>query len=144
MTIASLLATKGPNVVTIRADATIRQALAQLASHNIGAIVVVNEAGWPVGIISERDVVRSLVRDENILPRSVASIMTRDVILGTPQDDLMAVGITMTERRIRHLPVVDGRQLVGIVSIGDVVKAQRDRYQGEVDTLQIQILREQV
>ena len=65
--------------------------------------------------------------------------MTRNLIIGTPQDELDAVGSTMVERRIRHLPVVDRGTLVGIVSIGDVVKAQRDRYLGEVDTLQTQV-----
>ena len=71
--------------------------------------------------------------------RTVADIMTRDVVVATPTDDLSSVGHTMTERRIRHLPVMDGGRLVGIVSIGDIVKAQRDRYQGEVDTLQVQL-----
>jgi CBS domain-containing protein len=69
--------------------------------------------------------------------------MTRDVIVGTPQDDLVSVGSTMTERRIRHLPIVDKGRLIGIVTLGDVVKAQRDKYRGEVDTLQIQIMEEQ-
>jgi CBS domain-containing protein len=68
--------------------------------------------------------------------------MTRDLVLGTPQDDLMAVGNTMTDKRIRHLPIIAQGRLVGIVSIGDVMKAQRDRYLGEVDTLQIQLLGE--
>ena len=140
MTIASLLASKGPKVVTIHPEASIREALARLAEHNIGALVVTDEQNRPVGILSERDIVRGLAREEQVLGRSVSAIMTREVISGSPQDDLRTVGHTMTERRIRHLPVVDGGQLVGIVSIGDVVKAQRDEYLGELDTLQVQLL----
>lgn len=142
MNIASVLATKGIVVVTIRPEQSIRQALAVLAQHNIGALVVVDASGAPVGIVSERDIVRALTRSEAILAEAVSSIMTREVIIGSPQDDLAAVAATMTERRIRHLPVVEAGRLVGIVSLGDVVKAQRDKYQGEVDTLQYQILRE--
>ena len=71
---------------------------------------------------------------------SVGEIMTRDVVVGTPPDDLSSVGHIMTERRIRHLPVMDQGRLCGMVSIGDIVKAQRDRYAGEVDTLQTQLL----
>lgn len=142
MNIATVLARKGITVVTVGPRQTIRQALALLAQHNIGALVVVDDAGAPVGIVSERDIVRALVRAETILGEAVASIMTREVIIGSPQDDLVAVGSTMTERRIRHLPVVEAGRLVGIVSLGDIVKAQRDQYQGEVDTLQIQLLQE--
>jgi CBS domain-containing protein len=142
MNIASLLAVKGSLVVTATAGQTIREALALLASRNIGALVVVDERHLPVGILSERDVVRAAARDEQVFSRTVATLMTRDVIVASPQDDLMAVGTTMTERRIRHLPVVDRGRLVGIVSIGDVVKAERDRYRGEVDTLQILLLGE--
>lgn len=140
MNIASLLATKGDMVVTARAEQTIRDALALLARHNIGALVVVDDSHLPIGIVSERDVVRAAARDEHLFSRPVGAIMTRDVIVGMPQDDLMTVGMTMTDRRIRHLPVVYQGRLVGIVSIGDVVKAERDRYRGEVDTLQILIL----
>jgi len=86
--------------------------------------------------------VRAAARDEQVFSQTVGSLMTRNVIVGTPQDDLIAVGTTMTEKRIRHLPVVDQGRLVGIVSIGDVVKAERDRYRGEVDTLQTLILGE--
>jgi CBS domain-containing protein len=142
MNIASLLASKGVKVVTIGPQESIRRGLSLLAQHNIGALVVIEAQGVLVGIVSERDIVRALARTEAILVEPIAVIMTRDVIIGTPQDDLVAVSNTMTEHRIRHLPVVQDGLLVGIISIGDVVKAQRDQYQGEVDTLQFQILRE--
>ena len=143
MNIASLLSTKGVKVVTIGPQDTIRHALGRLAEHNIGALVVVDGQGGLIGIVSERDIVRALARSEAILVEPIATIMTRDVVIGTPQDDLVAVGNTMTEHRFRHLPIVEGGRLVGIISLGDVVKAQRDQYQGEVDTLQFQILNEE-
>lgn len=139
MKIKHVLAKKGPMVVTVGPDQTIREALGLLAEHNIGALVVIDAARTPVGIVSERDIVRALSRNETILARAVGTIMTRNLIVGTPEDDLTAVGSTMTGRRIRHLPVMAEGALVGIVSIGDVVKAQRDQYQGEVDTLQVQL-----
>jgi CBS domain-containing protein len=140
MNVARLLATKSKSIITTRPEQTIREALALLAKHNIGALVVVNEAGRPVGIISERDIVRNLAMNEAIFSQPVDTVMTKNVITGVPQDDLKSVANTMTEKRIRHLPVMDHNDLIGIVSIGDVVKAQRDQYQGEVDTLQTQIL----
>jgi CBS domain-containing protein len=143
MNIASLLSKKGVKVVTIDPQETIRQALGRLAEHNIGALIVVDGQGGLAGIVSERDIVRALARSEAILAEPIAAIMTRDVVIGTPQDDLVAVGNTMTEHRFRHLPIVEGGRLVGIISLGDVVKAQRDQYQGEVDTLQFQILNEE-
>jgi CBS domain-containing protein len=136
MTIASILATKGNKVVTIRPEQSIRDALRVLAEHNIGALVAVDSGSGPVGILSERDVVRAAVRDESVFGLTVSQLMTRDVIVGVPGDDLAAVGHTMIQRHIRHLPVVEGGKLIGMVSIGDVVKAQRDHFQGEVDTLQ--------
>lgn len=140
MNIAHVLARKGVKVFTIRPELSIRQALAALAEHNIGALVVVDEASHPVGILSERDIARAAARDENLFVRRVGELMTREVIVGMPEDDLKSVGNTMTDRRIRHLPVVEKGRLVGIVSIGDVVKALRDQYEGEVVTLQTQIL----
>ncbi len=140
MNIASLLASKGSKVITIQPQQTVRQAVALLAEHNIGALVVVDRSSSPVGIVSERDIVRSAARNERVFSEPVASLMTKDVIIGLPHDDLASVGHTMTERHIRHLPVMEAGKLVGIVSIGDVVKAQRDQYQGEVETLQTQIL----
>ena len=143
MNVATLLAKKGVKIVTIGPQDTIRQALGRLAEHNIGALVVVDGQGAIAGIVSERDIVRALVRSEAILVEPIATIMTRDVVKGTPQDDLVAVGNTMTEHRFRHLPIVEGGRLIGVISLGDVVKAQRDQYQGEVDTLQFQILNEE-
>jgi CBS domain-containing protein len=136
MNIASILATKGDKVVTVRGDQSIREALRVLAQHNIGALVVVDAGLRPIGILSERDIVRAAAKNEAVFPLLVSQLMTRDLVLGGPGDDLGAVGQTMVHRRIRHLPVVDGGKLVGMISIGDVVKAQRDQYQGEVDTLQ--------
>lgn len=140
MNIASILATKGGRVITIRPEQSVGEAVRVLASHNIGALVVVDQALTPVGILSERDIVRAAARSEQAFGQRVSEIMTRDVITGLPHDDLLSVANTMTDRRIRHLPVVDGGRLVGIISIGDLVKAERDTYRGKVDTLETQIL----
>ncbi len=140
MKLESILATKGSHVITIRPEQSIREAIASLVKHNIGALVVINEKDKPVGILSERDIVRAAAKDEALFSHSVAELMTKNVISALPQDDVESVAHTMTEKRIRHVPVIDQGKLVGIVSIGDVVKAQRDHYRGEVDTLQTQIL----
>jgi CBS domain-containing protein len=139
MNIASILAQKGSKVATCRPEQSIREALALLAEHNIGALVVVDETSVPAGMLSERDIVREAARDERLFARTIGEIMTKDVIVGVPEDDLRAVRRTMTERRIRHVPVIAEGRLIGIVSIGDVVKAELDQYLGEVDTLQMQV-----
>ncbi|HYB42440.1 MAG TPA: CBS domain-containing protein [Candidatus Methylomirabilis sp.] len=140
MNIAGLLASKGNRVITVQPEHTVRQAVELLARHNIGALVVVDVTARPVGIVSERDIVRAAATDERLFAEPIASLMTRNLVIGLPHDDLTSVAHTMTERRIRHLPVIEHGELVGIVSIGDVVKAQRDQYQGEVETLQMQLL----
>jgi CBS domain-containing protein len=140
MNIATVLASKGSKVITIQAEQTVRQAVGLLVEHNIGALVVVDGNRQPVGILSERDIVRMAAQREQVFSEPVGALMTKNVVLGLPQDDLTSVAHTMTERRIRHLPVMEAGRLIGIVSIGDVVKAQRDRDQGEVETLQTQLL----
>lgn len=140
MKVRQILATKPPGVVTITPEALIREAIALLVEHGIGALVVVGQTRRPVGILSERDVVWRAVQDQDVLLRTVAEVMTRDLVLGTPQDDLMAVAHLMTERRFRHLPIVEGDELIGMVSIGDVLKAQRDSYRGEIDTLETRLM----
>ncbi len=139
MKISTVLATKGAAVFTVRADATLNRAVTLLVEHNIGALVVMNEQAKLTGIISERDVVRALARGENALVQRVGDVMTAAVIVASPQDDLRSVMNTMTQKRIRHLPVLEQGQLVGIVSIGDMVKAQLDEYEGTIDTLQTQL-----
>lgn len=131
-----ILTTKCSDVVVIRADESIRSAVRLLDRHNIGALVVVDESNHPTGILSERDIVRGAARDERIFERRVDSLMTREVIITSPTDDARLVARTMTEKRFRHLPVVDKGELVGIISIMDVVRAQRDQYEGQVESLQ--------
>ncbi|MGD2050535.1 MAG: CBS domain-containing protein [Chloroflexota bacterium] len=140
MNISSILSTKSSDVITISPDQTISEAILRLSDYNIGVLIVVGESGKVVGIISERDIVRRLVKDPDLLNRNVFEVMTSEVIVGVPQDDVMSVVHTMTEKRFRHIPVIDRGKLIGIVSIGDIVKAQRDQYQGQIDTLETQIM----
>ena len=139
MQISTILAKKGSTVFTVKPDQTVREAVALLVDQRIGAVVVVEVTGRPVGIVSERDIVRELAKNENVLNEPVSRVMTSDVIIARPGDDTKAVSKTMTVRRFRHLPVMDHHELVGIVSIGDVVKAQLDEYEGEIETLQTRV-----
>jgi CBS domain-containing protein len=108
-------------VITIAPDGTVIELLASLAKHRIGALVVV-DAGAVVGIVSERDVVRRLnERGSGVLTGTVAQIMTTTVVSCSPDDSVDSVATTMTDRRIRHMPVLDRGTLSGIVTIGDVV-----------------------
>ncbi len=140
MKVSTILATKGHKLITIVPEQSVNEAVTLLAKHNIGAIIVLNEAGQLAGIISERDVVRHLLDKDDALSQPVSNLMTAKVTTCLPQDDLMSVAHVMTERRFRHLPVVEDGKLLGMISIGDVLKAQRDFYHGQIDTLETQIL----
>ena len=144
MKIESILATKSSNVITVGPDQSLKEAVDLLAEHDIGTLIVVDGVGQPIGIISERDIVREAARTETVLGQSVSRVMTKDLITASPQDDLETVLQTMTAKHFRHLPIMDQERLIGVISIGDVVKAQLDKYQGEVDTLQTQIMEGQV
>lgn len=134
-TVKDILAGKPAGVITITPDQTLQAASQVLAQHNIGALVVV-EDDQPAGILSERDIVRHLANQgEAALQLPVADAMTEEIIIALPTDDLDYASSTMTQKRIRHLPIMDDGQLVGIISIGDVVKAQLNFYQGEARTL---------
>jgi CBS domain-containing protein len=140
MNVANLLATKGRPVVTIRPAQPVRDAVMRLAEQRLGALVVVDEGGRPIGIITERHIVQRLAADADLLARAVGEIMTSDLVTATPQDDLLSVLHVMTERRIRHIPVVDRTGLAGIVSMGDVLRLQRDQYRGQADTLETRVM----
>jgi CBS domain-containing protein len=124
MRISEILRTKGEDVATIEPDAKVRRLLALLAEHNIGAVVVSADGSTIDGIASERDVVRRLnERGAGLLDEPVSSIMTATVRTCEPGDKVEDLRATMTEHRIRHVPVVRDGRLAGIVSIGDVVKS---------------------
>lgn len=136
MHVAEILAAKAPApVVTVAPDAGVRTLLALLAEHNIGAVVVSSDGTALDGIVSERDVVRHLHSDGTVVDNTVGAIMTAVVETCTPEDDLDALMATMTERRIRHVPVVAEGRLVGVVSIGDAVKHKIGQLQFERDQL---------
>ena len=140
MKIESILAMKGLKVITVRPDQTLKDVVDLLVEHDIGALIVVDEPGRPIGIISERDIVREAARTEKVFAQTVSGVMTKNLITASPQDDLETVLQTMTAKHFRHLPIMDQKRLSGVISIGDVVKAQLDKWQGEVDTLQTQII----
>jgi CBS domain-containing protein len=124
MLIADILRRKGSNVVTIAPGAPVSEMVASLAEHKIGALVVVDGART-VGIVSERDVVRRLHQvGAQVLELPVSELMTTDVISCEPTDSVDQIGAEMTERRIRHMPVLAKGELAGIVTIGDVVAAR--------------------
>ncbi len=131
MRIAEVLRSKGSNVATVPPWTTVTELLTELAKHNVGAVVVLTPEGV-AGIVSERDVVRRLAeRGAELLTRPVSEIMTTMVATCTPDDTVESLSVLMTERRVRHVPVLDNGRLAGIVSIGDVVKRQISKLQEE-------------
>ncbi|WP_310962586.1 CBS domain-containing protein [Nocardioides terrisoli] len=136
MKISEVIAGKASQqVVTISPDATVRDLIALLAEHNIGAVIVSTDGSSVDGIVSERDVVRKLHGDDSVLGAAVSAIMTPSVRSVAPGDSLDETRRLMTERRFRHVPVVEDGVLRGIVSIGDVVKAHIDQIEFERDQL---------
>jgi CBS domain-containing protein len=122
MRITDVLRHKGDKVVTIGPDESVRHLLDLLAEHRVGALIVAGTPGAVDGIVSERDVVRWLQSEgETILDGPVSRIMTADVHTAGPQDTVDDLMLQMTDKRVRHLPVLDDGRLVGIVSIGDLV-----------------------
>jgi CBS domain-containing protein len=137
--IADVLKNKGAAVSTITADMIVSELLASLVARNVGAMVVVSSAGL-VGIVSERDVVRKLhEHGADMLDWPVSEIMTTRVITCTPGDSVDSLSGLMTTNRVRHVPVIEDGQLVGIVSIGDVVKTRMEELQAQQEQLEAYI-----
>jgi len=141
MRIADVLRSKGNAVATITPETSVSGLLNELALHNIGAMVVVSTDGL-VGIVSERDVVRKLHEcGADLLKRPVSEIMTKFVATCTPDDTVDHLSALMTNKRVRHIPVLDNNRLVGIVSIGDIVKVRMEELEREQRALQDYITR---
>lgn len=125
MKIKDILESKGHEVITINMNKTVHDAIKVLVEHNIGALLVLDDKGELQGIISERDILRESAERSHLLKQTkVKDIMTRDLIIGLPDDDIEYTMGIMTQNRIRHLPILENDKIVGMISIGDVVKAQ--------------------
>lgn len=123
MTVSIILAAKGREVVSIEPNSVVSSAVALLAEHRIGALLVLGVDGRIVGILSERDIVRALAaRGTGALDEPVSRIMTRKVSTCTESDTIASIMERMTDGKFRHLPVIDQGRVAGLISIGDVVK----------------------
>ncbi len=140
MTVALMLGTKGRDVVTTSETTTIAEATASLAKHKIGALVIIDDDRRIVGIVSERDIVRAIAGSgSTALTQPLGAVMTRSVVTCSENETINDVMTRMTRGRFRHLPVVDNGRLVGIISIGDVVKARIEQVEREADEMRAYI-----
>lgn len=136
MHVSQILTTKGNDVYSIAPDASVADLVADLHRYGVGALLVRGAAGDLVGIVSERDVVRAMASNSGAVESTVASLMTTEVVTVSYDAPVADVMRLMTERRFRHLPVLDGEgTLIGLVSIGDVVKNRIDELEAEREAL---------
>ncbi|MDE0726345.1 MAG: CBS domain-containing protein [Alphaproteobacteria bacterium] len=136
MHVERILALKGNDVISVTTNETIGVAANILSENRIGAILVRDDDGFVRGVLSERDIVRGLADlGSRCLETGVVELMTRDVVFCGPEDDIDTIMAIMTDRRIRHLPVMRENQLLGIISIGDVVKFRIEEIKSEADAM---------
>ena len=136
MTVAAILREKGHDVAAVRPDTPVADIARALADHRIGAILVRDAEGRLAGIVSERDIVRCLARDgAAVLEQPASALMTSVLHTVRPETTVAQAMTMMTDHRVRHLPVLDHGTLVGIISIGDVVKRRLADQAQEVDSL---------
>ncbi len=125
MKVKDILAAKGSFVITVHQDKTVFEALETFAKHKVGSLLVVDDDNNPVGIIGARDVLMETLRVvDGIKKNKVKDIMTREIIVAAPDDDIEQIEKVMTKNRVRHLPIIESGKVAGIISIGDIVKAQ--------------------
>jgi CBS domain-containing protein len=140
MTIAKILGAKGAIIESIAPEETLQTAAKLLTVRKVGALVALDETGKLVGILSERDIVRLCAEQgPTAMTMNVSQAMTSDVLTATPHDTIDNAMARMTNRRIRHLPVLDGAILVGVVSIGDLVKTKIDEALADADAMRAYI-----
>ena len=136
MSIHSILAHKGQSIISVTPNASIAEVTHVLAEHRIGAVLVCNERGDLMGILSERDIVASLAaHGASALDHTAERLMTRHVTTATSRTTVAEAMQMMTNGRFRHLPVLEHGRVVGVISIGDVVKARMSQQEQEVDSL---------
>ncbi|MHA1536928.1 MAG: CBS domain-containing protein [Alphaproteobacteria bacterium] len=136
MQVSAILKDKGSDVVTVAPDTPIAEIVATLKAKHIGAVIVTGAGGAPAGILSERDIVRAMPEHGAELPKLKASdLMTRKVVTCTPEHTVDEIMKLMTEGRFRHLPVIEGGKLVGVISIGDAVKRRLGELEAEAGAL---------
>lgn len=137
MTVKKILSQKGNQVHTVKPDTKIIDAVRDLDDEEIGAVVVSKDGVAIDGILSERDIINALAEvGNNCLEWPVHKVMTKDVMTCTPNDRAIGIMSLMTEHRIRHVPVIDDEKMVGLISIGDVVKSRLDEVEADVKALQ--------
>ena len=136
MKVSTLLDRKGRTVHTTKIGALAADAASMLVEHRIGALLVVDDEGQAVGILSERDIVTGIAeKGADLAGATVGSLMTTDIVRCAPDDSVVQLMAKMTERRVRHLPVYNGNELAGIVSIGDAVKNRIEEIEAEAKAL---------
>ena len=136
MKIADVLKGKGSSVVTTRPDSTVDTVIRRMRLERIGAVIISPDGKSVIGILSERDIVRALAEHgAALLAYKAQDLMTREVVTCSREDTLQSVMVKMTQRRIRHLPVVEQGRLAGIVSIGDAVKSRLEEVELEANVL---------
>jgi CBS domain-containing protein len=141
MTVKAILSRKGHAVVTIAPAASLAEAVKMLCTHRIGAVIVTSPDERVIGVLSERDIVRALAdHGPAALDRQVDEVMTRRVVTSSEADTVGEIMERMTAGKFRHIPVVDGERLVGVVSIGDVVKHRLEEVERESNAMRDYIL----
>lgn len=142
MTVASILKQKPNRLISVKESDSLADVAAILTRENIGAVPVLDGSGEMVGIVSERDIVRQIAREGGgVLSRAVSTLMTTSVICCAPEDSVASTMSLMTQRRFRHLPVRSNGRIIGMISIGDVVKRRVEDAEREAESLRDYIVR---